>query len=48
MGKSKGRNDRIRYNIITILVYIIGIVLLALYVSNENKKENESKKENVK
>lgn len=28
MGKSKGRNDRIRYNIITILVYIIGIVLL--------------------
>ena len=28
MGKVKGKNDRIRYNIITILVYIIGIVLL--------------------
>ena len=28
MGKAKGKNDRIRYNIITILVYIIGIVLL--------------------
>ena len=28
MGKNKGKNDRIRYNIITILVYIIGIVLL--------------------
>lgn len=28
MGKVKEKNDRIRYNIITILVYIIGIVLL--------------------
>lgn len=28
MEKNKGKNDRIRYNIITILVYIIGIVLL--------------------
>ena len=28
MGKEKAKNDRIRYNIITILVYIIGIVLL--------------------
>lgn len=28
MGKVKQRNDRIRYNIITIIVYIIGIVLL--------------------
>lgn len=33
---------------ISIGVNLIGIVLLALYVSNENKKENESKKENVK
>ena len=29
MGKEKAKNDRIRYNILTILVYIIGIVLLA-------------------
>ena len=29
---------------ISIGVNLIGIVLLALYVSNENKKENESKK----
>lgn len=29
MGKVKQKNDRIRYNIITILVYIIGIMLLA-------------------
>lgn len=28
MGKEKRNNDRVRYNIITILVYIIGIVLL--------------------
>ena len=33
---------------ISIGVNLIGIDLLALYVSNENKKENESKKENVK
>ena len=33
---------------ISIGVNLIGIVLSALYVSNENKKENESKKENVK
>ena len=29
MGKEKAKNDRIRYNILTILVYIVGIVLLA-------------------
>lgn len=29
MGKGKEKNNRIRYNIITILVYLIGIVLLA-------------------
>lgn len=29
MGKEKAKNDRIRYNIITILVYLVGIVLLA-------------------
>ncbi len=29
MGKEKEKNNRIRYNIITILVYLIGIVLLA-------------------
>ena len=29
MGKEKAKNDRIRYNILTILVYIAGIVLLA-------------------
>lgn len=29
MGKEKVKNDRIRYNILTILVYIVGIVLLA-------------------
>lgn len=29
MGKEKTKNDRIRYNILTILVYIVGIVLLA-------------------
>lgn len=29
LGKVKEKNDRIRYNVITILVYIIGIVLLA-------------------
>lgn len=29
MGKVKQKNDRIRYNIITIVVYIIGIMLLA-------------------
>lgn len=28
MGKVKDKNDRIRYNIVTILVYVIGIVLL--------------------
>lgn len=28
MGKIREKNDRIRYNIITILVYIIGIILL--------------------
>ena len=28
MGKVKEKNDRIRYNIITIFVYIIGIALL--------------------
>ena len=28
MGKERKNNDRIRYNIITILVYIIGIILL--------------------
>ena len=28
MGKVREKNDRIRYNIITILVYIIGIILL--------------------
>lgn len=28
MGKEKAKNDRIRYNILTILVYIVGIVLL--------------------
>lgn len=33
---------------ISIGVNLIGIVLSALYVANENKKENESKKENVK
>lgn len=33
---------------ISIGINLIGIVLSALYVSNENKKENESKKENVK
>ena len=33
---------------ISIGVNLIGIVLSALYGSNENKKENESKKENVK
>lgn len=33
---------------ISIGVNLIGIVLLALYVANETKKENESKKENVK
>jgi len=29
LGKEKAKNDRIRYNILTILVYIVGIVLLA-------------------
>lgn len=29
MGKGKEKNNRIRYNIITILIYLIGIVLLA-------------------
>jgi penicillin-binding protein 2 len=29
LGKGKEKNNRIRYNIITILVYLIGIVLLA-------------------
>ena len=29
MGKGKEKNNRIRYNIITILVYMVGIVLLA-------------------
>ena len=29
MGKEKAKNDRVRYNILTILVYIVGIVLLA-------------------
>lgn len=29
MGKEKEKNNRIRYNIITILVYLIGIVILA-------------------
>ena len=29
MGKEKAKNDRIRYNILTIIVYIVGIVLLA-------------------
>jgi len=29
LGKEKEKNNRIRYNIITILVYLIGIVLLA-------------------
>ena len=29
MGKEKAKNDRIRYNILTILVYIVGNVLLA-------------------
>ena len=29
MGKEKAKNDRIRYNILTILVYIVAIVLLA-------------------
>jgi len=29
LGKEKAKNDRIRYNIITILVYLVGIVLLA-------------------
>ena len=29
MGKEKAKNDRIRYNILTILVYTAGIVLLA-------------------
>lgn len=29
MGKGKEKNNRIRYNVITILVYLIGIVLLA-------------------
>ena len=29
MDKVKEKNDRMRYNIITIFVYIIGIVLLA-------------------
>lgn len=29
MGKEKAKNDRIRYNILTILVYIVGIVLIA-------------------
>lgn len=28
MGKNKEKNERIRYNIVTILIYIIGIVLL--------------------
>lgn len=28
MGKQRKKNDRIRYNIITILVYLIGIILL--------------------
>ena len=28
MGKERKNNDRIRYNIITILVYIIGIILI--------------------
>lgn len=28
MGKGREKNDRIRYNIVTILVYIIGIILL--------------------
>ena len=28
MKESKGQNDRIRYNILTTIVYIIGIILL--------------------
>ena len=49
MGKEKAKNDRIRYNILTILVYIVGIVLLAQLfnlqiVHGEEYRENSNTK----